>query len=529
MKNLKSKKVILIVVLAILLIIGIAFGYSFAYFTASVINGDTINNTVVTTTALEIEFTDGPKVSLVNSIPGTSVEKTFKIENKGTEPTSYDVYMSEVVNTFADKSDLVYTITSNDGGYNTTSEVQVPDVNKKIIESQVINGGEEHNYTLKVEFKEKFEIQDDNKDKEFSVTIRVNEKFDAPENAVEKIKKIVKDENENSIDVIDKGSKDGCTYTLAYDGTSDNSLRYVGTNPCNYVSFNDETWKIIGVINNTQTASGQTESLLKIRRAESLGRFSWDSSSSIVNDGNGINQWGESTYSDGTPYEGADLMRELNTDYLGNITIGTDGYWYSGKNNNNTWGNMPDTTISNDAQNMIESVKWYLGAPNNDNGTYLEPYDSRLNALFIYNGERSNNDGKLCTSGSNCNDTVVRTTSWTGKVGLYYMSDYFYAMSGGTYTSRSQCLQLTPNDLGRYGNCRNWLYPMSFYDQQWTMTPLANSANGYGFDIFYQNQNSQFTRYGAYQDWYVSPVVYLKSSTNIIRGEGTSTNPYILG
>ena len=33
-------------------------------------------------------------------------------------------------------------------------------------------------------------------------------------------------------------SSDTCTYTLAYDGTTDNNLRYVGANPCNYVTFN---------------------------------------------------------------------------------------------------------------------------------------------------------------------------------------------------------------------------------------------------------------------------------------------------
>ena len=52
--------------------------------------------------------------------------------------------------------------------------------------------------------------------------------------------------------------------------------------------------------------------MIKIRRAESLGTYSWDSSDSSTNSGDGINQWGPSG-----SYEGADLMRELNTDYLG--------------------------------------------------------------------------------------------------------------------------------------------------------------------------------------------------------------------
>ena len=47
----------------------------------------------------------------------------------------------------------------------------------------------------------------------------------------------------------------GCTYTLAYDDTSDANLRYVGANPCNYVTFSGSTWRIIGVINNVPASS----------------------------------------------------------------------------------------------------------------------------------------------------------------------------------------------------------------------------------------------------------------------------------
>lgn len=52
---------------------------------------------------------------------------------------------------------------------------------------------------------------------------------------------------------------DSCTTTLAYDGTADNNLRYVGSSPCNYVNFNcDDTgqncelWRVIGVMNDVE-------------------------------------------------------------------------------------------------------------------------------------------------------------------------------------------------------------------------------------------------------------------------------------
>ena len=38
---------------------------------------------------------------------------------------------------------------------------------------------------------------------------------------------------------------------LVYDETKDNNLRYIGVNPNNYVSFNDELWRIIGAVSYT--------------------------------------------------------------------------------------------------------------------------------------------------------------------------------------------------------------------------------------------------------------------------------------
>ena len=75
--------------------------------------------------------------------------------------------------------------------------------------------------------------------------------------ATDVIKNIVKDANQNSTDIITAEKvSESCDNHLAYDGTSDNNLRYVGYNPCNYVSFNDEVWRIIGVMNNVDDGTG---------------------------------------------------------------------------------------------------------------------------------------------------------------------------------------------------------------------------------------------------------------------------------
>jgi len=61
------------------------------------------------------------------------------------------------------------------------------------------------------------------------------------------------------------------------DETVDHNLRYIGANPNNYVRFNGELWRIIGVMNNMKTnESDAGESRIKLIRAESIGNYSWD-------------------------------------------------------------------------------------------------------------------------------------------------------------------------------------------------------------------------------------------------------------
>ncbi len=50
---------------------------------------------------------------------------------------------------------------------------------------------------------------------------------------------------------------------LKKDNTTDQNIRYYGSNPNNYVSFNNELWRIIGVFGNN----------VKLVRSEKLGRF----------------------------------------------------------------------------------------------------------------------------------------------------------------------------------------------------------------------------------------------------------------
>ena len=260
------------------------------------------------------------------------------------------------------------------------------------------------------------------------------------------------------------------TTTLAYDEA--NNLRYIGADPNNYVLFNDELWRIIGVFSeDTHGVSGQK--LIKIIRSESLGSIAWDSANT--------NDWST-----------ASLQTTLNGDYL------------------NGSGSYASTGIKSDtARNMIETVTWKLG------GTASYTSSSNGLASHFYGYER----GTTVYSG--------RPTTWSGKVALMYPSDYGYATSGGSTTNRDACLakELYNWDSSSFSDCKNndWLYDSSTI--QWTLTPRS-SASYYVFfvdDTGYVN----YTNFVGYSGG-VRPSVYLTSNVKILGGDGTSNSPYTL-
>ena len=254
---------------------------------------------------------------------------------------------------------------------------------------------------------------------------------------------------------------------LAYDDYG--NLRYIGSNPNNYVLFNNELWRIIGVFSeDSHGVSG--EKLVKIIRSESLGRMSWDSAD--------INDWST-----------ASLQTILNGDYLN----GTGSYASSG-------------ITSDIARNMIETVTWKLGGSSTYNDVTPSMFYERERGTTVYSG---------------------RPTTWSGKVALMYPSDYGYATSGGSTTNRDACLakELFNWNSSSFSDCKNndWLYDSSTI--QWTLTP--NSSNS-DCIVFVNNTGYVDNSTLAYNSIGVRPSVYLTSSVSIIDGNGSSSNPYQL-
>ena len=171
MKN-KYKITLLIISLIIVTLTTIA---SYAYFTASVAGNNNVSQNIITSGTMQLLLTDGPKITMSNITPGSTVTKTFKVKNIGSLATNYDIYFSNIINTFIDKSDLVYELTTENGCSKEESVIPSTKQDAKMISSCNIGVNQEHEYELKITFKEDGTIQDDNKGKSFQATISIND------------------------------------------------------------------------------------------------------------------------------------------------------------------------------------------------------------------------------------------------------------------------------------------------------------------------------------------------------------------
>ena len=286
------------------------------------------------------------------------------------------------------------------------------------------------------------------------------------------------------------------------------NLRYMGSNPNNYILVDNDYWRIIG-IEKIMDDQNNEQQLVKIIKDSSIGSYSWDTSESSINNGYGVNEWSQ-----------ADLMKLLNPGYESD-SVGGSLYWNSKMGSCYTSISMGSTSCSfaesgmkENLKKMISKVYWPLGS----NGQNL--YDETTNGLVkhFYTYERSDNTGKICSVSDYCTDTVTRTTKWLGYVGLLYPSDYGYA------TSDKSCLNEVMISWGSSCYQQNWLYLDTGY--QWTMTPSASDKYNHG--IFVIHTSGNILMFGTNGTIETRPVVYLKKNLLLKQGDGSKANPYIL-
>ena len=363
------------------------------------------------------------QITLNNLNPGVenSTTYTFTTSNSGDYSVSYSVYFTDNTTTFlADETNAStysnYTqITSeyyqyieyklDTGEYKTLSDVYDSSSGKFTIITGRLQPGISYNHAVK------FKVASNAPNELQGAILALNITMDATvseEVGVDTIMNLVAGESTSSTDIITKTAPSGssCTNTLAFDGTVDNNLRYVGADPCNYVTFNDEVpntgskwvivtkstgeragnayykseeecqaaytaagspsdyecqsmiitgggWRIIGIMNSMDDGTGKTEPRIKLIRADGINnfvRYSWDSSDASTNSGWGVNEWTQ-----------ADLMNELNGDYL-DTSLTANTLWYNGPKNKKEAEYNYEDGLKADAQNLIGNAKWLLGS-----------------------------------------------------------------------------------------------------------------------------------------------------------------------
>ena len=275
------------------------------------------------------------------------------------------------------------------------------------------------------------------------------------------------------------------TYTNADQEAGDNSYRYAGANPNNYVCFGsdeescpaDNLYRIIGVFENQ----------VKLIKNASIGDYVWDVDNidfgSLVNVSNTNSdkfiaavQLGEilAAPTPGNPgsnnWEEADINYYINNDYLLN-------------------------KLENKWQSKIATMSWQVGGNTYNNIAYQ-------NAPTAYQNEIIN---------------PSLNTTYSAKIGLMYVSDYMYGSDPiywtfVGYNSNGNDYRVAIND--------NWLY---LGDSEWTI-----SRNSDVDLLAFYVSNSGFVNHGGTNsdEYAIRPVFYLESTVVLESGTGTQENPY---
>ena len=269
-----------------------------------------------------------------------------------------------------------------------------------------------------------------------------------------------------------QGSNDIYYHTSSLTNSAgDNSYRYSGANPNNYVCFgsdatpcpSDNLYRIIGVFGNE----------VKLIKADYTTT--------------------SQTGSSGAYYDDYQSSLGTSSNYKGNMSqsqVAT--YYWNNSTNNNTWSQSNlntanlNTTYLNSLgstwRNKIASHTWYVGGHSTFDVTVKE----------FYNAESSGR-------------------TWSGKIGLMYVSDYGYAASNNYWTT----------NMNSYNSASgsNWMY-MGLYE--WTISRdssvsyRAFRVNDSGFVGCYLVSGGNDA---------VRPSFYLESSTEYVSGSGVQSDP----
>ena len=261
----------------------------------------------------------------------------------------------------------------------------------------------------------------------------------------------------------------------------------------NYVWFNNEMWRIVGIFNgemklvkntlltnnehpDTYTSDDRTFELKKPGETTKYSYFYFK----LIEDGKPLNDWTNSVINL--------YLNDINGDSYYNIFL------------------------TESAKQMLATTTYYLGNVTQGNATKNVYIEERENVLC---------DSSVTSNTNNygCDIWYGNQATWTGLIGLLYPSDYAYAASTTFWNTplKNYHLEAIYN---------NWM-SINGSDGNYFISPssgllsnsvlVVNSAGRVIGGLISKNFQSG-----------VRPVVYLKSYITIISGDGSYQNPYQL-
>ena len=283
-------------------------------------------------------------------------------------------------------------------------------------------------------------------------------------------------------------------------GAGDNSYRYAGANPNNFVCFGsdaspcpiDNLYRIIGVFGeNYHGANGKQ--LVK------LIKYDYMTTDELGTDGDysqTYKEWGmDSTYK-GTYGDGERIgVYYWNYKATGSATNTWSTSLLNKTNLNTNFINNIGTTWAN----KIATVTWKVG------GNTWANIGTKTSSV-AYTNEITN---PVTTN------TTDNATTYSAKIGLMYVSDYGFAASPDAWT-------LT---MSSYNNTtatnNNWMY-MGLYE--WTISRFADNSYSafYVYDDGYVNYNLVDDNRG------VRASFNLESSVSYVSGSGSMSDPIVI-
>ena len=283
-------------------------------------------------------------------------------------------------------------------------------------------------------------------------------------------------------------------------GAGDNSYRYAGANPNNFVCFGsdaspcpiDNLYRIIGVFGeNYHGANGKQ--LVK------LIKYDYMTTDELGTDGDysqTYKEWGmDSTYK-GTYGDGERIgVYYWNYKATGSATNTWSTSLLNKTNLNTNFINNIGTTWAN----KIATVTWKVG------GNTWANIGSKTSSV-AYTNEITN---PVTTN------TTDNATTYSAKIGLMYVSDYGFAASPDAWT-------LT---MSSYNNTtatnNNWMY-MGLYE--WTISRYADYSNS-AFRVYYVGDvNGYIVNFG----YGVRASFNLESSVSYVSGSGSMSDPIVI-